>query len=63
MPMGCENGNVSFQRMLEDILKPVADCADPFVDNAWKCIPACGDIPGLELPPTPSLSVGDREAP
>ena len=33
MPMGCENGNASFQRMLEDILKPVADCANPLVDD------------------------------
>ena len=33
MPMGCKNGNASFQRMLEDILKPVAYCADPFVDD------------------------------
>ena len=33
MPMGCGNGNASFQRTLEDILKPVADCADPFVDD------------------------------
>ena len=31
--MGCKNGNASFQRMLEDILKPVADCTDPFVDH------------------------------
>ena len=33
MPMGCENGIACFQRMLEDIIKPVADCADPFVDD------------------------------
>ena len=28
MPMKCKNGNAFFQRMLEDILKPVSDCAD-----------------------------------
>ena len=33
MLMGCKNGNASFQRMLEDILKPIADCADPLVDH------------------------------
>ena len=33
MRMGCENGNASFQKMSEDILKPVADCADPFLDE------------------------------
>ena len=33
MPMGCKNGNASFERMLEELLKPVADCADPFVDD------------------------------
>ena len=33
MPMGCKNCNASFQRMLEDILKPVADCANPFVHD------------------------------
>ena len=31
--MGCKNGNASFQRMMEDIPKPVASCADPFVDD------------------------------
>ena len=31
--MGCKNGNASFQRMLEDLLRPVADCADPVVDD------------------------------
>ena len=33
MPMGRNNGNVSIQRRWEDILKPVADCADPFVEG------------------------------
>ena len=33
VPMICKNRNAAFQRMLEDILKPAADCADPFVDD------------------------------
>ena len=33
MPMVCKNGSVSFQPMLDNILKPVADCGDPFVDD------------------------------
>ena len=32
VPMGAENGNAAFQRMMEDLLGPVRDCADPFVD-------------------------------
>ena len=32
MPMGVTNGNAAFQRMLEDLLQPVRDCADPFMD-------------------------------
>ena len=31
--MGAENGNAAFQRMMEDVLQPVRDCADPFVDD------------------------------
>ena len=33
MPMGVTTGNTSFQRMLENLLKRVRDCADPLVDN------------------------------
>ena len=33
MPMGAKNGNAVFQRMMEDLLGPVRDCADPFVDD------------------------------
>ena len=33
MPMGFINGNAAFQRMLENLLEPVRDCADPFVDD------------------------------
>ena len=33
VPMGAKNGNAAFQRMMEDLLQPVRDCADPFVDN------------------------------
>ena len=33
VPMGAKNGNAVFQRMMEDLLGPVRDCADPFVDN------------------------------
>ena len=29
MPMGVTNGNASFQRMLENLLERVRDCADP----------------------------------
>ena len=31
--MGAKNGNAVFQRMTEDLLGPVRDCADPFVDD------------------------------
>ena len=31
VPMGVKNGNAAFQRMTEDLLQPVPDCADPFV--------------------------------
>ena len=31
--MGAKNENAAFQRMMEDLLQPVCDCADPFVDN------------------------------
>ena len=31
--MGAKNGNAVFQRMIEDLLGPVRDCADPFVDH------------------------------
>ena len=33
VPMGAKNGNAAFQRMMEDPLGPVRDCADPFVDD------------------------------
>ena len=33
VPMGAKNGNAAFQRMMEDLLGPVMDCADPFVDD------------------------------
>ena len=31
--MGITNGNAAFQRMLENLLEPLRDCADPFVDG------------------------------
>ena len=40
MAMGVTNGNAAFQRMLENLLEPVRDCADPFVDDV---IIASGD--------------------
>ena len=33
VPIGAKNGNAAFQRMMEDLLGPVRDCADPFVDD------------------------------
>ena len=33
VPMGAKNGNVAFQRMMEFLLGPVRDCADPFVHD------------------------------
>ena len=33
VPMGAKNGNAVFQRMKEDLLGPVRDCADRFVDD------------------------------
>ena len=33
VPMGARNGNAAFQRMMEDLLGPVWDSADPFVDD------------------------------
>ena len=33
VPMGAKNGNAAFQRIMEDLLGPVQDCADPFVDD------------------------------
>ena len=33
LPMGAKNGNAVFQRMMEDLLGPVRDCADPLVDD------------------------------
>ena len=33
VPMGAKNGNAAFERMMEDLLGPVRDCADPFVDD------------------------------
>ena len=32
-PMGVTNNNTAFQRMLENLLEPVRDCADPFVHD------------------------------
>ena len=32
-PMGVTNRNAAFQRMLENLLEPVRDCADPFVND------------------------------
>ena len=40
MPMGVTNGNAAFQRMLENLIDPLHDCADPFVDDV---IIASGD--------------------
>ena len=40
MPMGVTNGDASFQRMLENLLEPVRDCEDPFLDDV---IIASGD--------------------
>ena len=31
--MGAKNWNASLSRMIEDLLQPVRDCADPFVDD------------------------------
>ena len=33
VPIRAKNGNTSFQRMMEDLLQPVRDSADPFVDD------------------------------
>ena len=33
VPMGAKNGNATSQHMMEDLLGPVRDCADPFVDD------------------------------
>ena len=33
IPMGAKNGDAAFQRMMDDLLQPVRDCADPFVDD------------------------------
>ena len=33
VPMGAKNGSAAFQRMMEDLLGPVRDYADPFVDD------------------------------
>ena len=33
MAMGVTNGNAAFQRMLENLLEPVRDCADPSLDD------------------------------
>ena len=33
VPMGAKNGNGVFQRIMEDLLGPVRDCADLFVDD------------------------------
>ena len=40
MPMGVTDGNAAFQRMLNNPLELVRDCADPFVDDV---IIASGD--------------------
>ena len=31
--MGVTNGNTAFQQMLANLLEPVRDCADPFVND------------------------------
>ena len=31
--MGAKNGNAAIQRMMEDLVQPVRDCAEPFVDD------------------------------
>ena len=33
IPIGFTSGNVGFQQMLENLLEPPSDCADPFVDD------------------------------
>ena len=33
VPMGAKNGNAVFQRKMEDLLGPVRDCADRFLDD------------------------------
>ena len=33
VPMGAKNLNAAFQRMMEDLLQLVRDCADPFVED------------------------------
>ena len=33
VPIGAKNGNAAFHRMMEDLLQPVRDCADPFVHD------------------------------
>ena len=33
VPMGAKNGNAAFQRMMEDLVGPVRDFVDPFVDD------------------------------
>ena len=33
VPMGAKNGNAVFQPTMEDLLGPVRECADPFVDD------------------------------
>ena len=38
MPMGVTNGSAAFQRMPDNQLEPVCDCADLFMDDvliAW----------------------------
>ena len=33
VPMGAKNDNAAFQRMMEDLLGPIRDCADLFVHD------------------------------
>ena len=33
VPLGAKNGNAAFKRMMEDLLGPVRECANPLVDN------------------------------
>ena len=33
VPMGAKNGNAVFQRMMEHLLGPVRNCADPLMDD------------------------------
>ena len=38
VPIGAKNGNAAFQRMMEDLLQHVRDCADPLLDDVIICL-------------------------